>query len=80
MNLSAARLSFTLFFVARPAAFVKIFSIYWASLSEIAERDRRFLQKFSMSGRPVMLKNPIFCRLSAIVSTVEFILERGRGV
>lgn len=63
-----------------PAALVKIFSMYCASLSDMAARDKIPLQNLSMSALPATLKNPICCKLSVIVATVESILSSASGV
>lgn len=49
---------------------MKVFSRYWASPSERAARDKMFCQKFSISGRPVILKKPALCKESVIVFTL----------
>lgn len=70
----------SLFFDASPAAFVKIFSMYCASLSEMAARDKIARQNFSMSLLPAILKNPMLCRLSVTVATVLSMRSSGSGV
>lgn len=68
------------FLDASPAAFVKIFSMYFASLSESEARESSDCQNLSISGFPVTLKKPIFCRLSAIMLTVLSIRSSESGV